>query len=53
MDEPTIEYTGTEVCPKCEGSDISIGHDDERNVMQLQCKRCSHKWLVLPKDSVA
>jgi ribosomal protein L37E len=50
---PTDKYTGTEVCAKCgaPATEIVAGYDTERDWVQLQCRRCTNKWFVLPMDS--
>jgi ribosomal protein S27AE len=50
---PTIKYTGLETCPKCGGNDIAANHDEERNLMNLSCRKCAAKWDVLPLDDPA
>lgn len=53
MDPPVAKYAGTEECPKCgaPATDIVTGYDQERDWVQLQCRRCTNRWYVLPRDS--
>jgi len=53
MTDPVVVYTGLETCAKCNApaTEIVTGFDAEKNLLQLECKRCSYKWYVLPQDN--
>lgn len=50
---PTTKYTGAETCAKCgaPASEVTLGYDSQNNWVQLQCRRCTNKWYLLPMDS--